>query len=234
MNAAKYRDILDENLFQSALDLRLGRRFTFQQDNDPKHTAKITKECLQNNSVTILDWFSQSPDLNPIDHLWRDLKMAVHHCSPSNLTELERICKEEDPRIQGSKTCCIISKKTHGCTSSKGASTQHRGKGLNTYDHSEVEETLKRIQSQKGVIGTIVVNAEGIPIRTTLDNSTTVQYAGLLHQLSMKARSTVRDIDPQNDLTFLRIRSKKHEIMVAPGTVHGVMLCTGHHFLPLF
>ncbi|KAF5918583.1 hypothetical protein HPG69_005018, partial [Diceros bicornis minor] len=81
---------------------------------------------------------------------------------------------------------------------------------------AEVEETLKRIQSHKGVIGTMVVNAEGIPIRTTLDNSTTVQYAGLLHQLTMKARSTVRDIDPQNDLTFLRIRSKKHEIMVAP------------------
>ncbi|KAI3360341.1 hypothetical protein L3Q82_014656 [Scortum barcoo] len=44
MNAAMYRDILDENLLQSALDLRLGRRFIFQQDNDPKHTAKITKE----------------------------------------------------------------------------------------------------------------------------------------------------------------------------------------------
>lgn len=62
-----------------------------------------------------------------------------------------------------------------------------------------------------------MVNSEGIPIKTTLDNSTTVQYAGLLHQLTSKARSVVRDIDPQNDLTFLRIRSKKHEIMVAPG-----------------
>eukprot|EP00794_Sanderia_malayensis_P019249 gene19249-21177_t len=81
---------------------------------------------------------------------------------------------------------------------------------------SEVEETLKRIQSHKGVLGIIVVNNEGIPIRTTLDNSTTVQYAGLIHQLAAKARSTVRDIDPQNDLTFLRIRSKKHEIMIAP------------------
>ena len=42
---------------------------------------------------------------------------------------------------------------------------------------SEVEETIKRISGHKGVIGLIVVNLEGIPIRTTLDNSTTVQYA---------------------------------------------------------
>ncbi|KAM9444461.1 dynein light chain roadblock-type 1 [Clarias gariepinus] len=81
---------------------------------------------------------------------------------------------------------------------------------------AEVEETLKRIQTQKGVQGIIIVNSEGIPIKTTLDNSSTVQYAGLLHQLVMKARSTVRDIDPQNDLTFLRVRSKKNEIMIAP------------------
>lgn len=35
----------------------------------------------------------------------------------------------------------------------------------------------------------------------------------------MKARTTIRDIDPQNDLTFLRVRSKKNEIMIAPGEV---------------
>ncbi|XP_071823560.1 dynein light chain roadblock-type 2-like [Apostichopus japonicus] len=81
---------------------------------------------------------------------------------------------------------------------------------------NEVEESLKRIQQMKGVIGIIVINAEGIPVKTTLDNSTTVQYAGLIHSLTAKSRSTVRDLDPQNDLTFLRIRSKKHEIMVAP------------------
>uniref|UniRef100_A0A8C9XAD6 Dynein light chain roadblock n=1 Tax=Sander lucioperca TaxID=283035 RepID=A0A8C9XAD6_SANLU len=81
---------------------------------------------------------------------------------------------------------------------------------------AEVEETLKRIQSQNGVQGIIIVNTEGIPIKTTLDNASTVQYAGLIHQLVMKARSTVRDIDPQNDLTFLRVRSKKNEIMIAP------------------
>jgi transposase len=34
-------------------------------------------------------------DLNPIENLWRDLKIAVLRHSPSNLTELERICREK-------------------------------------------------------------------------------------------------------------------------------------------
>ena len=57
----------------------------------------------------------------------------------------------------------------------------------------------------------------GIPIKSTLDNATTVQYAGLISQLADKAGSVVRELDPTNDLTFFRIRTKKHEIMVAPG-----------------
>ena len=108
MNAAMYRDILDENLFQSTVDLRLGRRFIFQQDNDPKHTAKISKEWIQNNHVNVLEWPSQSSDLNPIEHLWRDLKMAVHRRSPSNLMELERICKEEWEKLPKNKCAKLV------------------------------------------------------------------------------------------------------------------------------
>jgi len=81
---------------------------------------------------------------------------------------------------------------------------------------SEVEETIKRIQSQKGVIGVLVMDTEGRPIRSTLSHEMTNQYAGLLQQLADKARSVVRELDGGNDLTFLRIRSKKHEIMIAP------------------
>ncbi|CAB1432769.1 unnamed protein product [Pleuronectes platessa] len=56
MDGAKYREILEENLMQSAKDLRLGRRFIFQQDNDPKHTARATKEWFGLKNVNVLKW----------------------------------------------------------------------------------------------------------------------------------------------------------------------------------
>ena len=54
LNGAKYREILDENLLQSTQDLRLGQRFTFQQDNAPEYTAVTTKEWLRGKSVFAL------------------------------------------------------------------------------------------------------------------------------------------------------------------------------------
>jgi hypothetical protein len=95
-NGVKYREVLDKkNLLQGAQDLRLGRSSTFQQDNDPKSTAKKTQAWLWDKSLNVLEWPSQSPDLNPIEHLWRDLKKAVQRHSPSNLAALEMICREE-------------------------------------------------------------------------------------------------------------------------------------------
>ena len=81
---------------------------------------------------------------------------------------------------------------------------------------SEVEETLKRVQSHKGVKGVIIMTAEGLPIRSTMPVEETENYTALVSQLAMKAAGVVRSLDETDELAFLRIRSRKQEIMIAP------------------
>eukprot|EP00616_Rhizochromulina_sp_CCMP1243_P002577 CAMPEP_0118974386 /NCGR_PEP_ID=MMETSP1173-20130426/11222_1 /TAXON_ID=1034831 /ORGANISM="Rhizochromulina marina cf, Strain CCMP1243" /LENGTH=98 /DNA_ID=CAMNT_0006924105 /DNA_START=17 /DNA_END=313 /DNA_ORIENTATION=+ len=80
----------------------------------------------------------------------------------------------------------------------------------------EVEETMKRIQSHRGVKGVVICNSEGVPIRSNLEPEDEQNYSALVSQLAIKASSVVRTLDETDDLAFLRIRSKKHEVMVAP------------------
>ena len=59
-------DILRQNLKTSVRKLKLGRKWVFQMDNDPKHTSKIVAKWLKDNKVKVLEWPLRSPDLNPI------------------------------------------------------------------------------------------------------------------------------------------------------------------------
>ncbi|KAI9999590.1 hypothetical protein NQD34_018376 [Periophthalmus magnuspinnatus] len=87
MNGAMYREIWSENLLLSARALKMKRGWVFQRDNDPKHTAPM-KEWLLQKHFKVLEW--PVSDLNPIESLWRELKVCVapkHHCSRGDLQE---------------------------------------------------------------------------------------------------------------------------------------------------
>ena len=81
---------------------------------------------------------------------------------------------------------------------------------------NEVEEAMKRINSHKGVLGVLIVNKDGIPIKTTLEPAETVQHAALVTHFAKKTGDVIKALDPENELTFVRVRSKKHEILIAP------------------
>ncbi|KAI4898626.1 hypothetical protein NFI96_025985 [Prochilodus magdalenae] len=111
MNGAMYCEILGANLLPSARAMKMKRGWVFQHDNDPKHTARATKEWLRKKHFKVLEWPSQSPDLNPIENLWGELKVRVARRQPQNITALEEICMEEWANIPA--TVCANLVKTY-------------------------------------------------------------------------------------------------------------------------
>ncbi len=89
LSAPKYWDNLNENPVQSIQNLRLGRRFTFQQDNDPKHTARVAYRQLCE-----CPWVAQPQPGLECNQIFLEKPENVR-LPPSNLTELETWRDEE-------------------------------------------------------------------------------------------------------------------------------------------
>ena len=67
-----------------------------------------------------------------------------------------------------------------------------------------------------GVLGVIIVNSKGVAIKSTMNQSDTIETGSLITQFTTKAQFTIKSLHPDQEINFIRIRSKKHEIMIAP------------------
>ena len=82
------------------------------------------QKWIQDKSLNVLEWPSQSLDFNPTEHLSRDLKIAVQRRSPSNLPELERICREQWeklPKYRSAKLVASYPRRLEAVIAAKGA-----------------------------------------------------------------------------------------------------------------
>ena len=82
----------------------------------------------------------------------------------------------------------------------------------------EVEDSLQRIVGLKGVVGSVVMTMAGETIRSTLDTTITAQVSGFMSTLVQLSNERLKNMDPDNELNLIKMRTSKHQFVVVPDT----------------
>ena len=95
MNSRLLTDTFMRYMKPHALQTWPAQQWYFLQDNAPYHTSNQSRAWLHNNGIDCIDFPPYSPDLNPIENLWADLKRRVELRCPCDSTELKQFLTEE-------------------------------------------------------------------------------------------------------------------------------------------
>jgi transposase len=107
MNSRLLTDTFTRCMKPHALQTWPAQQWYFLQDNAPYHTSNESRTWLHNNGIDCIDFPPYSPDLNPIENLWADLKRRVELRCPCDSTELKQFLTEEWTATDPEYLCCL-------------------------------------------------------------------------------------------------------------------------------
>ncbi len=94
INAERYIQVLEQHLLPSRRRLFQGRPCIFQHDNARPHTASVKTSWLRRRRIRVLKWPACSPDLSPIENIWRIIKRKLRQ-RPKTVAQLEACIRQE-------------------------------------------------------------------------------------------------------------------------------------------
>ena len=98
VNAQIYKNIVQDHVVPIIQNSGFDRP-TIMQDNAPCHKAKVVMSYLSKQDFEIMDWPPQSPDLNPIENLWKTLGVKVMERNPTSMEDSWVKLQEEWSKI---------------------------------------------------------------------------------------------------------------------------------------
>ena len=127
VNAQMYKNIVQDHIVPIIQNSGFDRAI-FMQDNAPCHKAKVVMSYLSEQDFEIMDWPPQSPDLNPIENLWKILGVKVREINPTNTEDLWVKLQEEWSKISIKDCQELIRSCSRRCAAvieSKGSFTKY-------------------------------------------------------------------------------------------------------------
>jgi dynein light chain roadblock-type len=91
----------------------------------------------------------------------------------------------------------------------------------NKFDGYNLENILERLINNPTVIGYVLARDDGVLIKTNIDTVASIENISVnslienLLRLVQASKRTIKELNPQDDMEYLRINTRKYEFMLS-------------------